>query len=73
MCPDPEDLYQCELEYPRELCDLTLRAMRRETGLADFFGGDEADDGKSEDAVDEAGDEMDTVARSRRKIASVLV
>lgn len=44
MPPGPDVFYQCELEFLRELCDLTLRAMRRETGLADFFGDDKADD-----------------------------
>lgn len=38
MDPGPDVAYQCELEYLRELCDLTLRAMRRETGLAELFG-----------------------------------
>lgn len=41
MDPDPDVAYQCELEYLRELCDLTLRAMRRETGLAELFGDEE--------------------------------
>ena len=31
MDPGPDVFYQCELEFLRELCDLTLRAMRRET------------------------------------------
>lgn len=57
MDPGPDVFYQCELEFLRELCDLTLRAMRRETGLADFFG-DEADDGEGEDTQDEAAAEL---------------
>ena len=41
MDPGPDVVYQCELEYLRELCDLTLRAMRKETGLAELFGDEE--------------------------------
>ena len=41
MDPGPDVVYQCELEHLRELCDLTLRAMRRETGLAELFGDEE--------------------------------
>ena len=40
MCPSASLVNQFELEFLRELCDLTLRAMRRETGLAELFGGD---------------------------------
>ena len=41
MDPGPDVVYQCELEHLRELCDLTLRAMRKETGLAELFGDEE--------------------------------
>ena len=63
MDPGPDVFYQCELEFLRELCDLTLRAMRRETGLADLFGDDEADGGEGEDTQDEAAAELPSQER----------
>ena len=41
MCPSASLVNQFELEFLRELCDLTLRAMRKETGLAELFGDEE--------------------------------
>ena len=63
MDPGPDVFYQCELEFLRELCDLTLRAMRRETGLADTFGDDESDGGEGEDTPDEAAAELPSQER----------
>ena len=67
MDPGPDVFYQCELEFLRELCDLTIRAMRRETGLADLFGNDEAD------GRDEEGGAARTVGTQAAPCASSLV
>lgn len=48
MCPSASLVYQFELEFLRELCDLTRIAMCREKGEANFFD-DEADDGEGEE------------------------
>ena len=44
MCPSASLVYQFELEFLRELCDLTRIAMRREMGEVDFFEKDESHD-----------------------------
>ena len=54
MCPSASLVYQFELEFLRELCDLTRIAMCGEMGEVNCFGDGEAGDGEDEDTDDEA-------------------
>lgn len=49
MCPSASLVYQFELEFLRELCDLIRIAMSRETGEVDCFGDDELDEEEDEE------------------------
>lgn len=52
MCPSASLVYQFELEFLRELCDLTRIAMCRETEEVDCFGVGDPDAEEEDDEED---------------------